>query len=73
MQSDGGANHNHLQTTVQSPWTLATMSGYVYTNGDFVTATTDTTINGMISYYNAAAHTQVYTKLSDFATWISAN
>jgi hypothetical protein len=69
----GGVNHNRLQTTAQVPWTLTTMAGYVYTPGDFVTATTDTTINGMISYYNNPSQTQVYTKLSDYAAWINAN
>lgn len=67
----GGANHNRLQTTATTPWTLATMPGYVYTPGAFVTATTDTTLNGMISYSQSA--TQVYTKLSDYAAWINAN
>jgi hypothetical protein len=67
----GGVNHNRLQTTATSPWTLATMPGYTYTPGDFVTATVDTTINGMISY--TSAQNQVYTKLSDFAAWINAN
>jgi hypothetical protein len=69
----GGTNHNRLKTTVTTPWTLATMPGYVYTPGDFVTATTDTTINGMISYYSTPTQTQIYTKLSDYAAWINAN
>jgi Trypsin len=68
----GGANHNRLQTTVTAPWTLVTMSGYVYTPGDFLTASTDTSLNGMISYYSNPQK-QVYTKLSDYATWINAN
>jgi secreted trypsin-like serine protease len=68
----GGVNHNRLQTTATSPWTLTTMAGYVYTPGDFVTATNDTTINGMISHY-VAPNLQVYTKLSDYAAWIDAN
>jgi hypothetical protein len=67
----GGTNHNRLQTTAATPWTLVTMPGYVYTPGAFVTATTDTTLNGMISYSQSA--TQVYTKLSDYASWINAN
>jgi len=70
---NNGTNHNRLQTTASSPWTLATMPGYVFTPGDFVTATTDTTINGMIAYYSSANQTQVYTKLPDFAAWINAN
>ena len=69
----GGVNHNRLQTTATTPWTLATMPGYVYTPGDFVTATTDTTLNGMINYYISGNQTQVYTKLSDYAAWINAN
>jgi hypothetical protein len=68
----GGVNHNRLQTTSSAPWALTTMAGYVYTPGDFVTATTDTTINGMINYYMPPS-TQVYTKLSDYAAWINAN
>lgn len=68
-----GTNHNRLQTTASSPWTLATMPGYVFTPGDFVTASTDTTINGMIAFYSSANQTQVYTKLSDYAAWINAN
>jgi len=68
-----GSNHNHLQTTVSSPWTLATMAGYTYTPGDFVTASVDTTINGMINYYQSANQTQVYTNLSSYVTWINAN
>jgi hypothetical protein len=67
----GGTNHNRLQTTATSPWTLATMPGYVYTPGAFVTATTDTTLNGMVSY--AQGTTQTYTKLSDYTAWINAN
>jgi hypothetical protein len=75
----GGTNYNRLQTTVTTPWTLSTMAGYVFTPGDFVTATVSPNptapivINGMINYYNSAAKTQVYTKLSDYAAWISAN
>jgi hypothetical protein len=68
-----GSNHNHLQTTVSSPWTLATMAGYTYTPGDFVTASVDTTINGMINYYNAPQQLQVYTNLSGYVAWINAN
>jgi hypothetical protein len=68
----GGVNHNRLQTTQQSPWILTTMAGYVYTPGDFVTATTDTSLNGMINYYNTPQRLQVYTKLSDYAAWIAA-
>ena len=68
-----GSNHNRLQTTVSSPWTLATVSGYTYTPGDFVTASVDTTINGMISYYITANQTQVYTNLSGYVAWINAN
>ena len=45
----GGFNHNRLQTTATSPWTLAIMPGYTYTPGSFVTATVDSTVNGMIS------------------------
>ena len=67
----GGANHNRLQTTATSPWTLTTMAGYTFTPGAFVTATTDTTLNGMISYSQST--NQVYTKLSDYAAWINAN
>jgi len=69
----GGTNHNVLRTTVTSPWTLATTTGYTYTPGDFVTASTDTSLNGMISYYQSANQLQVYTKLSDFIAWINAN
>ncbi len=68
-----GTNHNVLQTTIVSPWTLATTAGYTYTPGDFVTATVDTTVNGMINYYSTANHLQTYTKLSDYITWINAN
>jgi hypothetical protein len=74
-----GTNYNRLQTTVTTPWTLATMPGYVFTLGDFVTATVapnpaaPIAVNGMINYYNSGNQTQVYTKLSDFATWINAN
>ena len=69
----GGSNHNRLQTTVSSPWTLATMPGYTYTPGDFVTASVDTTINGMINYYQSASQLQVYTNLSGYVNWINAN
>ena len=67
----GGSNHNKLLTTTVSPWTLSTMAGYAYTPGDFVTQTTDTSIYGMISYYQSG--NQVYTKLPDYAAWINAN
>jgi hypothetical protein len=67
----GGANHNRLQTTATTPWTLATMPGYVHTPGAFVTATVDTTLNGMISFSQSV--TQFYTKLSDNDAWINAN
>jgi len=70
---NNGTNHNVLRTTATSPWTLATTSGYTYTPGDFVTASTDTTLNGMISYVFTANQTQVYTKLSDYLAWINAN
>jgi hypothetical protein len=69
----GGSNHNRLQTTVSSPWTLATVTGYTYTPGDFVTASVDTTINGMISYYQSPSQLQVYTNLSAYVAWINAN
>jgi hypothetical protein len=67
----GGVNHNRLQTTAVSPWTLATMPGYTYTQGAFVTASVDTTVNGMARYY--MGQNQIYTKLSDYITWINAN
>lgn len=67
----GGTNYNLLRTTMATPWVLATAPGYVYTPGSFVTATVDTTLNGMISYSQGT--TQVYTKLSDYASWINAN
>ena len=69
----GGFNHNRLRTEITAPWTLSTMPGYVYTPGDFLTATTDTTLNGMINYIYPSSQLQVYTKLSDFAAWIAAN
>ncbi len=67
---NGGTNHNGLQTTATAPWTLVTMPGYTFTPGAFVTATTDTTLYGMISYTQSTY--QVYTKLSDYASWINA-
>lgn len=70
---NGGVNHNRLQTTATAPWTLATMPGYIYTPGAFLTATTDTTLNGMITYSVASSQTQVAMKLSDYAAWINAN
>jgi hypothetical protein len=77
--SAGGTNYNRLQTTASSPWTLATMPGYVFTRGDFVTATVvpnptaPVAINGMINYYNSSTQMQVYTNLPTFAAWINAN
>lgn len=69
----GGFNHNRLRTEVTAPWTLSTMPGYTYTPGDFLSTTTDTTLYGMISYYSNPNQLQVYTKLSDYASWINAN
>lgn len=69
----GGTNHNRLQTTATAPWTLATMPGYIHTPGAFVTATIDTTLNGMITYAVGTSQTQVAMKLSDYAAWINAN
>lgn len=68
-----GTNFNKLATTATTPWTLATLPGYTFTVGDFVTATTSTTVNGMINYYSSANQMQVYTKLPDYAAWINAN
>lgn len=70
---NGGNNYNRLQTTATAPWTLATMPGYIYTPGAFVTTTSNTVLHGMITYHTGANQLQVAMKLSDYAAWISAN